>query len=134
MVPMFLTIGPDLDETQIGVIADTLERHRIDGVVATNTTLERGAVQALPHAGEACGLAGAPVLLASSRVIAQRRAALGTRYPIIGVGGVMSAEDALTKIAAGADLVQIYTGLIYKGPGLVREVAAALKRPVGKTR
>ena len=133
-VPMFLKIAPDLDEAQVGVIADTLKRHRIDGVIATNTTLERGAVQGLPHAGEAGGLSGAPVLRSSNRVIAQLRAALGTRYPIIGVGGVMSAEDALTKIAAGADLVQIYTGLIYKGPGLVGEVAAALKRPVGKTR
>jgi dihydroorotate dehydrogenase len=126
-VPMFLKIAPDLDETQVGVIAETLKRHRIDGVVATNTTLERAAVQGLPHAGEAGGLSGAPVLQASNRVITQLRAALGKRYPIIGVGGVISAEDARSKIAAGADLVQIYTGLIYKGPGLVGEVARALK-------
>jgi dihydroorotate dehydrogenase len=126
-VPMFLKIAPDLDEEQVEVIAGTLERHRIDGVVATNTTLERGAVQGLPHASEAGGLSGAPVLQASHRVIGQLRRALGRRYPIIGVGGVMSAADALSKIDAGADLVQIYTGLIYKGPGLVGEVAAALK-------
>ena len=119
-VPMFLKIAPDLDAAQVGVIADTLKRHRIDGVIATNTTLERGAVQGLPHADEAGGLSGAPVLQASNRVIAQLRAALGQRYPIIGVGGVMSAADARSKIDAGADLVQIYTGLIYKGPGLVR--------------
>jgi dihydroorotate dehydrogenase len=133
-VPMFLKIAPDLDEAQVGVIADTLKRHRIDGVIATNTTLERSAVQGLPHADEAGGLSGAPVLEASNRVIRQLRSALGKRYPIIGVGGVMSASDALSKIEAGADLVQIYTGLIYKGPGLVGEVAAALKRPVGKPR
>jgi dihydroorotate dehydrogenase len=127
-VPMFLKIAPDLDEQQVEVIAGTLLRHRIDGVIATNTTLERGAVQGLPHAGEAGGLSGAPVLQASNRVIGQLRRALGPGYPIIGVGGVMSAADALSKIEAGADLVQIYTGLIYKGPGLVGEAAAALKR------
>ena len=133
-VPMFLKIAPDLDEAQVGVIAGTLQRHRIDGVIATNTTLERSAVQGLPHAAEAGGLSGAPVLEASNRVIRQLRGALGKRYPIIGVGGVMSAADALSKIEAGADLVQIYTGLIYKGPELVGEVAKALKRPVGKPR
>jgi len=133
-VPMFLKIAPDLDEAQIGVIAGTLQRHRIDGVIATNTTLERSAVQGLPHADEAGGLSGAPVLQASNRVIAQLRRALGQGYPIIGVGGVISAADALSKIEAGADLVQIYTGLIYKGPALVGEVAAALQRSVGKPR
>jgi len=126
-LPMFLKIAPDLDEAQVFVIADTLKRHRIDGVIATNTTLERIAVQGLPHAEESGGLSGAPVLEASNRVIRQLRAALGKRYPIIGVGGVMSGEDARSKLAAGADLVQIYTGLIYKGPGLVRDVAAALR-------
>jgi dihydroorotate dehydrogenase len=133
-VPMFLKIAPDLDEAQIGVIAGTLKRHLIDGVIATNTTLERSAVQGLPHADEAGGLSGAPVLQASNRVIAQLRRALGQGYPIIGVGGVMSAADALSKIEAGADLVQIYTGLIYKGPALVGGVAAALQRSVGKPR
>ncbi len=127
-VPMFVKIAPDLDEVQVGVIAETLRAHGIDGVIATNTTLERGAVQGLPHADEAGGLSGAPVLQASNRVIRQLRAALGNDYPIIGVGGVMSGADARTKIDAGADLVQIYTGLIYKGPGLAREVAAALQR------
>jgi dihydroorotate dehydrogenase len=126
-VPMFLKIAPDLDAAQVGVIADTLKRHHIDGVIATNTTLERGAVEGLPHASEAGGLSGAPVLQASNRVIAQLRAALGRRYPIIGVGGVMSAADAQSKLDAGADLVQIYTGLIYRGPELVNEAAAALK-------
>jgi dihydroorotate dehydrogenase len=84
-------------------------------------------VQGLPHAGEAGGLSGAPVLQASNAVIKQLRAALGKSYPIIGVGGVLSGEDALSKIAAGAELVQIYTGLIYRGPGLVSEVARSLR-------
>ena len=124
--PIFLKIAPDLDETQIQVIALTLQKHAIDGVVATNTTLARDAVQGLKHAQEAGGLSGAPVLQASNAVIAQLRKALGKSYPIIGVGGVISGEDAVSKIKAGADLVQIYTGLIYKGPGLVSEVARAL--------
>ena len=125
-VPMFLKIAPDLDEAQVAVIAATLLRHGIDGVIATNTTLSREAVQGLEHAQETGGLSGSPVLQASNRVIAQLRSALGPVFPIIGVGGVMSGADARSKIEAGADLVQIYTGLIYKGPELVTEAARAL--------
>ncbi len=125
-VPMFLKIAPDLDDAQIRVIAQTLSRHGIDGVIATNTTLSRDAVQGMPHAEEAGGLSGAPVLQASNRVIQALRAELGSTYPIIGVGGVMSGADARSKLAAGANLVQIYTGLIYRGPELVREAAQAL--------
>lgn len=135
-VPVFLKIAPDLDDAQIGVIAATLKRHGTDafgrvtqrlGVIATNTTLSREAVKGLAHAEEAGGLSGSPVLEASNRVISQLRAALGPGFPIIGVGGILSAQDALSKIAAGADVVQIYTGLIYKGPALVREAAQAIK-------
>ncbi|MBI5271983.1 MAG: quinone-dependent dihydroorotate dehydrogenase [Burkholderiales bacterium] len=125
-VPMFLKIAPDLDEAQIGVIAATLQRHGLDGVVATNTTIARDAVQGLPHADETGGLSGAPVREASNRVIRALRARLGPGFPIIGVGGVMSAADARAKREAGADLVQIYTGLIYRGPALVPEAASAL--------
>ncbi len=128
-VPMFVKIAPDLDETQVGVIAATLQKNGIDGVIATNTTISREAVKGLQHAEEAGGLSGAPVLEASNQVIRQLRAALGPRYPIIGVGGVMSGADARAKRDAGADLVQVYTGLIYKGPALVRECAQALKQP-----
>jgi dihydroorotate dehydrogenase len=130
-VPMFVKIAPDLDEAQVGVIAATLRKNAVDGVIATNTTLARDAVQGLPHADEAGGLSGAPVLAASNRVITQLRAALGGGYPIIGVGGVMSAADAQSKVAAGADLVQIYTGLIYGGPPLVAAAARALKSARG---
>ncbi|MFO1244194.1 MAG: quinone-dependent dihydroorotate dehydrogenase [Ramlibacter sp.] len=126
-VPLFVKIAPDLDEAQVEVIAATLKRHAMDGVVATNTTISREAVKGLPHAEEAGGLSGAPVFEASNRVIAQLRAALGKGFPIIGVGGVLSGADAVAKIRAGADLVQIYTGLIYKGPDLVREAAQAVK-------
>jgi len=127
-VPMFVKIAPDLNEEQIAVIAQTLQNNGIDGVIATNTTVSRESVQGLPHAEEAGGLSGAPVFEASNRVIRLLRAALGSHYPIIGVGGVMSGEDARAKIKAGADLVQIYTGLIYKGPGLVSEAAKAMAR------
>ena len=126
-VPIFVKIAPDLDETQIGVIAATLQRHSMDGVIATNTTIGRSAVQGLRHAEETGGLSGAPVLEPSNQVIRQLRAALGSRFPIIGVGGIMSAEDAVSKVRAGADVVQIYTGLIYEGPALVVKAARALK-------
>ncbi|MFC5522406.1 quinone-dependent dihydroorotate dehydrogenase [Polaromonas jejuensis] len=127
-VPIFVKIAPDLDQPQVDVIAATLKRHAMDGVVATNTTLSREAVKGLRHAEETGGLSGAPVLQASNRVIGQLRAALGAGFPIIGVGGVLSGPDAVSKIKAGADLVQIYTGLIYKGPELVAEAALAIKK------
>ena len=125
--PIFVKIAPDLDETQVKVIAATLKRHRMDGVIATNTTLGRDAVKGLAHANEAGGLSGAPVLEMSNRVITQLRSALGTGFPIIGVGGIMSGADAVSKIRAGADVVQIYTGLIYRGPSLVKEAANMIK-------
>jgi dihydroorotate dehydrogenase len=127
-VPLFVKIAPDLDEAQVDVIAATLKRHGMDGVIATNTTISRDAVKGLAHAEETGGLSGSPVLGASNRVIAQLRAGLGSRFPILGVGGVLSAEDALTKVRAGADVVQIYTGLIYRGPRLVTECSRALKQ------
>jgi dihydroorotate dehydrogenase len=127
-VPMFVKIAPDLDDEQVKLIAATLKKHGIDGVVATNTTIARDAVQGLKHADEAGGLSGAPVFAASNRVIAQLRSELGAAYPIIGVGGVLSGADAQAKRAAGADLVQVYTGFIYRGPALVSEAARALLR------
>ena len=127
-VPLFVKIAPDLVEDQVRVIAATLKNHGISGVIATNTTISREAVKHLPHAEEAGGLSGAPVFEASNAVIRQLRAELGSGYPIIGVGGVMRGADAVAKMAAGADLVQIYTGFIYKGPELVTEAAQALKQ------
>jgi dihydroorotate dehydrogenase len=127
-VPLFVKIAPDLDEAQVQVIAAALLRHGMDGVIATNTTIARDAVKGLPHAEETGGLSGAPVLEASNRVITQLRAALGAGYPIIGVGGILGADDALSKLKAGADVVQIYTGLIYKGPKLVDDIARAFRK------
>ena len=127
-VPVFLKIAPDLDDAQVAVIAQSLVKHQMDGVIATNTTLSRDAVKGMPHCEEAGGLSGSPVLAGSNRVIRLLRQHLGTQFPIIGVGGILSGYDAVSKIEAGADVVQIYTGLIYKGPALVHEVAKALKQ------
>ena len=124
-VPLFVKIAPDLEPAQIAAIATSLRANAIDGVIATNTTIARDAVAHLPHGAEAGGLSGAPVFEASNRVVAALRAALGPAYPIIGVGGVMSAADARAKIDAGADLVQLYTGFIYEGPELVGKAARA---------
>ncbi len=132
-VPMFLKIAPDLDAAQVGVIAATLRRHAIDGVIATNTTIARDAVQGLAHADEAGGLSGGPVFEPSNRVIRALREALGPGFPIIGVGGVMRGADACAKLAAGADLVQVYTGLIYQGPPLVSSAARAMKSTAAAT-
>ena len=135
-IPLFVKIAPDLDEAQVGAIGHTLRRYGMGadgqpnqqwGVIATNTTLDRQAVAGLPHAQEAGGLSGAPVLEKSNRIIRQLRQALGPGFPIIGVGGVMSGADAVAKVEAGADLVQIYTGLIYQGPALVTQAAQALQ-------
>ena len=125
-VPMFVKIAPDLEPAQVGVIAATLKKNGVDGVIATNTTTARDAVRGLPHAEETGGLSGAPVREASNRVIGQLREALGAGFPIIGVGGVMSGADAAAKVAADADPAQIYTGLIYKGPALVSDAARAI--------
>jgi dihydroorotate dehydrogenase len=126
-VPIFVKIAPDLDDQQISVIADTLMRHAMDGVIATNTTLGRVAVQGMPWANEAGGLSGTPVFELSNHVISKLRTSLGKSFPIIGVGGILSAQDAVRKIAAGADVVQIYTGLIYRGPDLVNQCAQAIR-------
>ncbi|MFM7658097.1 MAG: quinone-dependent dihydroorotate dehydrogenase [Burkholderiaceae bacterium] len=127
-VPIALKIAPDLDTEQVKSIADALLQHQMDAVIATNTTITRDAVQGLAHADEAGGLSGAPVLMLSNRVISALRAALNDTIPIIGVGGILSGEDARAKIDAGASLVQLYTGLIYRGPALVHECAQALKQ------
>lgn len=127
-VPLALKIAPDMDNNQIRNIADALVRHKIDGVIATNTTISREAVKDLPHAQEAGGLSGAPVRDASTHVIRLLKQELGDALPIIGVGGILSGEDAREKMEAGASLVQVLTGMIYSGPGLVRECVQALKR------
>lgn len=124
-VPLVLKIAPDLDDEQIDTIASALLRHHIDGVIATNTTITRDAVQGLTHANETGGLSGAPVRDLSTRVVRALHQVLQGEIPIIGVGGILSGSDASEKMAAGASLVQLYTGLIYRGPALVGECASA---------
>jgi dihydroorotate dehydrogenase len=125
-VPMTLKIAPDLTQEQVIEIADLLMQHQIDGVIATNTTLSREAVKGMPNAEEAGGLSGAPVKALSTYVIQALSSQLKGALPIIGVGGILSGTDAEEKIKAGASLVQIYSGLIYKGPKLIHEVCKHL--------
>ena len=125
-VPLAVKIAPDLDADEIAAIARLLIEHRIDAVIATNTTLARDAVAGLAHAGETGGLSGAPLTAMAREVVRTFARALDSALPIIGVGGIMRAADAAAMVEAGASLVQLYTGLIYRGPALVREVATAL--------
>ncbi|MEP7370689.1 MAG: quinone-dependent dihydroorotate dehydrogenase [Nitrosospira sp.] len=124
--PLALKIAPDLEPPQIESIAALLMRHQIDGIIATNTTLSRAGVEALPHASETGGLSGAPLTKRATAVVRHLHGVLQGAIPIIAAGGIMCAADAKEKIDAGASLVQIYSGLIYRGPHLVREVARAL--------
>lgn len=127
-VPIALKIAPDIDQEQIETIAHALLQYKIDAVIATNTTIGRDAVSHLKHGNETGGLSGAPVFEPSNTVIRALKKEIGDALPIIGVGGIMNGQDARTKIDAGASLVQLYTGLIYRGPALVRECAQALHR------
>lgn len=125
--PMALKIAPDLDDAQIDAIAQRLTHYGFDGVIASNTTIDKSSVSHLEHGEEQGGLSGSPVLEKSTHVIKRLYAELGDDIPIIGVGGISSGEHAVEKIRAGAKLVQIYTGLIYKGPELITECAATIR-------
>ncbi len=127
-VPLAVKIAPDLEAEQIKEIGALLKEHKIDGVIATNTTLARTGVEHLPHGQETGGLSGTPVRDRSTAVIRQLAAELQGAVPIIGVGGILKGDDALEKMRAGASLVQLYTGMIYRGPALIAECAAALKQ------
>lgn len=126
-VPLVLKVAPDLNDADIPVVAESLRRHGMDGLIATNTTFSRQGVEGLPHATETGGLSGAPLTTRATEVVRLFHTALNGQLPIIAAGGIMSAADAQAKLAAGASLVQIYTGLIYRGPRLIRDIAAALK-------
>jgi dihydroorotate dehydrogenase len=131
-VPMALKIAPDLDDAQIIAIADALRRHRMDAVIATNTTLSREGVEGLANADEAGGLSGAPVFRRSTEVLKKLSAALAGELPVIGVGGILNGADAAEKVRAGASLVQFYSGFIYRGPEMVNEVADTLAHVLRK--
>ena len=129
--PFAVKIAPDLEGPQIAEMADLFRRHRVDAVIATNTTLGRAGVEHLAHGNEAGGLSGAPVKVASDRVLGAFAQALAGEVPLIGVGGIVKGSDAADKIAAGASLVQLYSGLIYRGPDLVAECASRLAGGAG---
>jgi dihydroorotate dehydrogenase len=126
-VPIAVKIAPDLTEDEVNSIAQSLIDNNIDGVIATNTTLSREGVEGLEHGGEQGGLSGAPVKDKSTTVISLLAKALEKKLPIIGVGGIASSHDANEKLVAGASLVQVYTGFIYQGPPLVKEVVDGFK-------
>jgi dihydroorotate dehydrogenase len=127
-VPIAVKIAPDMTDEQIEAVALTLKNEGMDAVIATNTTLSRNGVEASPFAGEAGGLSGAPLTDKSTHVIRVLSNTLQGSLPIIGVGGIFSAEDAQAKITAGAALVQIYSGFIYRGPALIKECVNAIQR------
>ena len=126
-VPLALKIAPDLEAAQISAIAELLVNYRIDAVIATNTTVVRDAVAQLPQGSETGGLSGAPLTAQAQKITAQLAAALGGAVPVIGVGGLMCGTDAAARIAAGASLVQLYTGLVYAGPALVGNCVDAIR-------
>jgi dihydroorotate dehydrogenase len=126
-VPLVVKIAPDMSDEQIRGLADALMRHGIDAVAATNTTLDRSAVLGHPHANEAGGLSGRPLLARSNAVIALLSEHLAGALPIIGIGGIHGGSDAVMKVRAGASLVQVYTGFIYRGPRLIREAVGAME-------
>lgn len=125
-VPLAIKIAPDLADSDLRSVGQSLVRHGIDAVIATNTTFSRAGVESFPEAEESGGLSGAPLLARSTEVVRQLADVLEGRLPIIAGGGVCSGSDAVAKIAAGASLVQIYTGFIYRGPALIREAVHAI--------
>lgn len=126
-IPLVLKVAPDLSDADIDAIADAVCRHGFDGVIATNTSTSREGVEGLRHAGEAGGLSGAPIRVRATHVLAQFARRLERKVTLIGCGGILSRADAREKIAAGASLVQLYTGLVYRGPALVSECVSAFR-------
>jgi dihydroorotate dehydrogenase len=126
-VPIAIKVAPDMSDAEVKTVSASLKAHGIDGLIASNTTLDREAVAGSPYANEAGGLSGAPLTQKSTEIIKAFKAELGDSIPIIGVGGIMTGADALEKIEAGAKLVQVYSGFIYQGPALVRECIEAIR-------
>lgn len=125
-VPLLIKISPDLMPDEIMKMAEIFLEEKIDGVIATNTTTSRHGVEYSPYAAELGGLSGKPMLMHATDILKQFHEILQDKIPLIGCGGISSVEDAKAKMAAGASLIQLYTGLIYQGPGLVRELARSL--------
>ncbi len=131
-VPLVVKIAPDMTEQQLSTLTNIMVSTKIDGIIATNTTVSREGIKDSCLSSEAGGLSGRPLTIRSNQIITSLRTQLPKNFPIIGVGGIMSAEDAVDKIKAGADLVQIYTGFIFHGPDLIRDSALAIKKYCSK--
>jgi len=127
-VPVAVKIAPDMSNEEIVQVAETIAGQNMDAIIATNTTLDKSSVDHMQYGSEMGGLSGRPVRDKSTAVIKKVAATLGEDFPIIGVGGIFSAEDAQEKFAAGAKLIQIYTGFIYRGPGLIQEIITSLQK------
>ncbi len=126
-VPMAVKVAPDLSEDEVQQLAEAFSQFEIDGIIATNTTMSRAGVEGLNHADEAGGLSGQPVFEQSTKVVQQFRQALPEKTPIIAAGGILSGDDAMKKLEAGADLVQVYSGFIYKGPALIHDIINSIE-------
>ena len=132
--PILLKIAPDLSDSELDAIAEVLRNSAIDGLICTNTTIDRDAVAGHRHAGEVGGLSGKPVFAKSTAVLRGMAGRLDGRMPLVGVGGIVSGADAAAKIEAGASLVQFYTGMVYRGPGLISESVEAIRAlPAGSS-
>jgi dihydroorotate dehydrogenase len=127
-VPLAVKVAPDLDDAAIPVIAAVIAHHRMDAVIATNTTVSRDSVKGMKHAKEAGGLSGAPLKPMADKVLAALRKTLPDEVALIGVGGITCGQDAVDKLNLGADLVQFYTGMVYRGPDLVNECLKAIAK------
>jgi dihydroorotate dehydrogenase len=125
--PLLVKVAPDLDDEQVEAIAALAVKHRIGGLIATNTTVARDAVAGHRHQGEAGGLSGKPLFARSTAVLARLSTLVAGKVPLVGVGGILSGEDARAKVNAGAALVQVYTGFIYRGPDLIAQARRALR-------
>ena len=125
-VPLAVKVAPDLEDDSLPVIAEVVSRHRMDAVIATNTTITRDGVEGLKHAEETGGLSGAPLKPKADKVLAAFRTLLPDNIALIGVGGITRGQDAVDKLELGADLVQFYTGMVYRGPELVNECLQAI--------
>ncbi len=127
-VPMLVKVAPDLSDADIDAVCRVLADLSVDGVIATNTTVARNLIHTHPHAAQAGGLSGAPLMGQATLVLRRMRARLPDTIPLIGVGGITSGADAVAKVSAGAALTQLYTGLVYRGPALVHDCVEAIRR------
>jgi len=130
-VPVLIKIAPDNTESELDAMANALAEHQVDGVIATNTTLARDGVESHRFGNQSGGLSGAPLMQPSTRILRGMRARLPDSIPLVGVGGIMTGADAAEKIAAGATLVQCYSGLVYRGPELIAECVEAIRAGAG---